>query len=378
MSDHDPTRSLHDELNLMLANPELRGARLAEAVGGALARRCADPYRTVLQCAASIDLPETQARAALTAIEKQRAEMESRLGRDPGFPVAALTWLHDMQERLVDPGFRDAGWEGSVAADWTAPAAIVLDPPEDEEARRGERYDRPLACVALAPDEVTAAEGPALVSAASRVREAARDVDHARATTHGIRLVLPCTAEDGALIAAERWRRMLCGYTGLEWSAGVASSPRPVRDPHAVARLAVEALQTARQAGGDRTAAYRPEKRAHARRPVSSWLAGEVRMDDRESPAVIEDLSLGGALLGTAEALPAGAEVLLAVRDTSARPRTVVVASRVERCAPGAEGAATAWRTAVAFRAEGEARQRLAGLIADLPRARGAERPVTR
>ncbi len=377
MPDRDPTRNLQDELNLILANPALRGARLTEAVGGTLSRRCADPYRTVLQCAASIDLPEAQARAAMTAIEQQRSDMEALLGRDPGFPVAALTWLHEVENRLPNPGFRGAGGAALTTGGSGTPAAIVLDLPEEEEARRGERYNRPFSCVMLAPDEAAAAGRDALVSAASRVRESARDVDQTRATPDAIRVVLPCTAGEGARVAAERWRRVLCGATGLGWSAGVASSPRPVREAHTVAALAGEAMRSARLAGGDRTAAYRPEKRAHARRPVGTWLAGELRVDERGTPAVIEDLSLGGALLGTSEALVAGSDVMLAVRDTSVRPRTVVMASRIERCAAGTGASATRWRTAVAFRGDAEARQHLARLIADLPVGPPADRAGT-
>lgn len=378
MPDHDPTHGLQDELTAILANRDLRGARLAEAVGGAVAGRCADPYRAVLQCAAGVDLPETQARATLTAIEQQRADMEARLGRDPGFQVAALSRLHEIEDRLSDPGFRDSAPARTVEADGVAAPEALPEPPEDEEARRGARYDRPLACVALAPDGAVVAGGPSLVPAATRVREAARDVDRARATNDGLRLVLPCTAEAGAVTAAERWRGLLRNITGREWSAGVAASPVPVRDPHLLARLAGEALRAARQAGGDRTIPYRPEKRTHARRAVEPWLRGGLQLGDRETPARIEDLSLGGALLGTTEPLQTGAEVRLAVRDTSARPRTVVVASRIERCVPGPAGAAAPWRTAVVFRSEGEARQRLAGLIADLPAARRGPGPEAR
>jgi GGDEF domain-containing protein len=367
----DPERP-QQEIRSALEDPAVRGPRLIASLEEIGARRGIEPFRVCLRDVARVDRPEAEARAMLTVVEEHRAGLQVRLGRDPGFCVSALDYLHGLEGFIPEPAFRESG----VAE--PAPGAAVAPPrPIDEllatEVRRGERFGRPLALLILAPDRLPGAAEAAMAAAAATLREVGRDSDHAaRIVPAGFALVLPCTGSRPALSAAGRLRAALRSGGGPTWSAGVATCPEQPWDAAELARRAREALRAAQRGGGDAVETYHEERRAHPRRPVGALLEARLHGIGAESETIIEDLSLGGALVGTRARLETGTALVLTLREGSARPREVAIPVRVVRSAPStAHGSADgAWSAGLAFAVENAARVRIASLLADLTAAR--------
>lgn len=378
MGPEDLSRAVQEEIGTVLDDTSLRGERLSEAVLALGTRHGIEPFRAVLASLVRLDLREPEARRTLMEVDLHRASLAALLTRDPGLAVAALDRLQQIEGTLRDPVFRQAGTEAPVIRVPPAAGPEEAEVSGDLEARRGERFDHPLSVVVLRPDRPEPLSGEEAGAAAAALREVARDTDQARPVPEGLRVVLPCTAGDAARNAADRLRRALRLSTGISWSAGVAASPRQEWDFPDLARGAGEAARAAQARGGDAVGMHRRERRDHPRRRVGPALAGRLRKDGAEWDIEIEDLSLGGALVGTQDGIPAGSEVVLILRETSARPRHVAIVSRIERLAeaprdqgsPGgvaAGGAPTRWRAAVSFRADPDSRLRIAGILADLP-----------
>ena len=100
-------------------------------------------------------------------------------------------------------------------------------------------------------------------------------------------------------------------------------------------------------------------------------VAARLRRDGVESEIVVEDMSLGGALLSLGERIDPGAEVVLTLRPSAARPAALVIPSRVLRVSDGPVPGAAPWRAAVVF--PPERRIRVAGLLAGLEAPGGKE-----
>lgn len=376
MGPEDLSRAVQEEIETVLGDPSLRGERLSEAVLTLGTRHGIEPFRAVLARLVRLDLREAEARRTLMEVEEHRASLEALLARDPGLAVAALDRLQQVDGTLRDPVFRQAGAESPVTRPPAPSGPEEAEASGDLEARRGERFDHPLSVVVLSPDRSEPLSGEEAGAAAAALREVARDTDQARPVPEGLRVVLPCTSGEAARNAADRLRRALGVSTGISWSAGVAASRREEWDFPDLARGAVEAARAAQARGGDAVGIHRRERRGHPRRRVGGSLAARLRKDGSEWDVAIEDLSLGGALVGTRDGIPAGSEVVLILRESSARPRQVAIASRIERLAeahqdtgPSGEtpGGAGRWRAAVSFRDDADSRQRIAGILADLP-----------
>jgi hypothetical protein len=364
---------VHAEIREVLGDRSLRGEALGRALFALGARRLIEPFRALLLDLLGLDLPEPRARSAVYRIEEHRSALTRALGSDPGFEVAAADHLHEIEGFLREPVFGD-GPAASGAAAPGSPRAVPAPPGGDAmERARAARSRRPLSFVALEPDAPLPRAGFDLAASLAAIREAARDTDLARGAGAGIAVLLPCTPGDGALRAAERYRRVLADSTGLAWSAGVAAvagedpDRAPLARPDGLAERARAALLGARAAGGDRAAADRSERRAHPRRAGAGAIGVRIVADPPAGEAVVENVSLGGALLATRRALAPGSQVLLALRGAAVRAREFVVATRVGR-AIARPAAPLPWGAAIAFPADSEARLRIAGLLADLPR----------
>jgi GGDEF domain-containing protein len=378
----DLTRAVQQEIRQVLEDPALRGPRLMEALSGLGARHVLEPFRDALRALVALDRQEDQARATLASIEEHRASLEARLGRDPGLSVAALDYLHELEGTLRDPVFQGAAGPGGGAADEPADRlAASIDEVLAHEVRRGERFGRPLALLLVSPDPATPGPSPGgdamLSAAAAALRGVVRDSDHlARVVPEGFAVILTCTGREAGLKAAERFRVALRSATGTTWSVGLASCPGQAWSAELLARAAREALFMAQGAGGDAAMARTVERREHPRRAVGASLTGRIRSGDEESEIVIEDLSLGGARIGVAAPLEPGSEVVLRLRETSARPREVTVSSRVVRAMPAAGGGRAAWSAGLAFLADAGTRHRVAGILADVAAAAGGPAEV--
>lgn len=371
MDPQDPRHAAYQGIRAILAEPTQRGGRLLEALTSFGVERNLEPFRFALQSLIHLDRSEAQARSLFEAIDQHRASLEVRLGRDPGLSVACLDLLHDVEGSLRDPIFRE-----SAPTDLPAGTERTDRTPVDRfdeilvrEARRGERFGKPMTVVLLGPDGPAEGAGDWMEAAAGVLRDLRRDCDHAaRLVPDGFALVLPCTGGAEAWPAAERLRQALRAPTGVSWSAGVASCPDLGWDATAIAGAARQALAAARDAGGDAVRVFRPERRAHARRrPAGVSLAALLRWDGGEAAAEIEDLSLGGAQVRVSERIAPDSRVTLAVRETSVRPHDAILASRVIRTdeQSGPPGSPR-FRLGVSFLDSPGGSLRVAALLADL------------
>jgi len=370
------TKGAQDDIRHILEDGALRGDPLVEAIAALGSRHAVEPFRVLLSLYPGIDVPESEARDRVERIEGHRAGLEGLLGRDPGFTVAAFDLLYEKERTLRDPVFREGRPERATDASPRPPrpgpdaAAECLR----LEARRAGRSRRPLTVIVLSADEPEAVPAGARENALTALRDGARDVDSVVLERGGDFVsVLPCTGGREGLRAADRLRRALRASTSCSYSAGVAAAPGAWADGAVLERQARQALCVAR-ATGTGASLHRPERRAHARLPLGSAVPARLRSEGSESDVLVEDLSLGGALLRAEHRVSPGGEVVLALRGPSARPTGFVLPSRVLRSQDGPDPGRAPYRAAIGF--SEEARMRVAALLAGL---RGVpDRTVTR
>jgi GGDEF domain-containing protein len=361
----------------ILDDPSLRGARFIQAIHQVGSRHPIEPFQACLLALSGLRLPEPEARSFLVEIDRHRDQLEADLGRDPGLGVAVADHLHSRAVPLVDPGFRSTEQDRETAATAARPEAAFINLLE-REVQRSERFDRPLGIALFAPD-AAGDQALAIDQALAVAREVCRDTDLASELAPDLfGLILPCTDSPGSVRAAERVLSRLIARTGVQWSAGVVASPEQPQDAEGLLRRAEWAREVARASGGGGVRAYRPERRTHPRRQVGGSLTGELLLgahpdapsgrEHGEGRIEVTDVSLGGARFGAPQELAPGTDVVLTLRESSARPREVALPGRIVRVRemPDAAGGA-AWETALSFSARESQILRLAGMLANLP-----------
>src|SRR5213593_1290671 len=70
---------VQSEIEAVLGDPSLRGERLAQAVSDLGSRHPIEPFRALLGALVPMDMPETEARSIVVAIDDHRASLESLL-----------------------------------------------------------------------------------------------------------------------------------------------------------------------------------------------------------------------------------------------------------------------------------------------------------
>ncbi len=368
------TRAAREEIRTILEGPALPGGQLAEAIRDLGERHAIEPFRACLGAIAPLDRAEPAAQRLILSIERHRSVMQRKLGRDPGFGIAAIDYLqhvegliHDLlpaAARTDDSTGRVRQQEGPVME--SLQRALALN------VRRCERFGRALALAVLRPDRTCAGRSRLPAATVEALHGAVRDVDHtARILPEGFAVTLPCTSGRGGVVTAERLRAMLANSVGVPWSAGVASCPEHPWDAVLLARRSQEAVARARSLGGDRTEICHPERRAVRRRSIGHGGL-RVSLAGRASPraVAIDDLSMRGALVRTNVCLRREERVILSLSGTSARARKVALAARVVRAERAEHGPGADWSVGLQFLDDEPARSRIAGLIADLPAER--------
>ena len=349
MGPPNPRCPVDDDIRQLLDDPALRGEPLLEAISNLGSRHSVEPFRAVLSLSVPLDRPESGARDTVAAIGRHREAMEALLGRDPGFTVAALDLLHELDRTLRDPVFREDG---------SSEEALRL------ETRRAERSGRSLAVAVLTPEVPGGPAAGAPESGFVALRDGVRDLDDVTVDPAGDFVVLmPCTGGREGLRAAERFRRTLLAATGSGFCAGVAAAAGRSARASVLLSLARETARESRRTGAG-IALHRPDRRSHPRVRLGGGLSARLRCEGIESEIDVEDLSLGGALLATPRRVNPGSEVILALRGTGARPAGFLIPSRVLRVLDGPTPGQAPWWAAVGFGRP--ARLRIAALFAGL------------
>jgi hypothetical protein len=346
------SRTLLNRIHDLLGRSELRGERLAEALEQAGHEHGLEPFRACLGLVSQRPRSEGEARLALSAIETHRGALEERLGRDPGFLVAAVDHLRDSE---------GTGGRRPVAAP-SGPRASPGDAPFEErldaEIRRSERTGRPLVLALLAPRGPV--EDLSVEAAAAALERARRDVDIlARLVPPGFGVILPSVACDAGERAAARLVEVASRASGGEWCAGVAGRRDAEPGVEGLAAAALRALRLAR--AGDRAVRSVIPERRRQRRLSGAEIRARLE-GDREAEVV--DVSARGVRLRPGAPLPAARPLSVELRGPAPRARGARVRGRVIRTQAGSEG-----ESAVLLFDEGCDSPDLVALLAGLPLA---------
>ena len=321
------SRTLLLKLRDLLDRSELRGPRLEEALEQIGREHGIEPFQACLGLVSARPRSAAEARHALSDIESHRGDLERRLGRDPGFLVAAVDHLRDAA---------GASWGRMPAAFPAGARAPHVDAPFEErleaEVRRATRTGRPLVLAILAPRRPLAE--PAMAAAAAALERARRDVDVlARLVPPAFALLLPAIARPAGERAVRRLIEVAARASGAAWCAGLSeggvAGEERIED---LAGAVLRALRRARDEGDGRGLAA--ERRRH-RRAVRPPL--EARVEGSEAVAEILDLSLSGARIRTSGSVPADGNVALKLRGPAPRAREARLSARVIRREPDAD-----------------------------------------
>ena len=345
------SRTLLNRIHDLLGRSELRGERLAEALEQAGREHGLEPFRACLGLVSLRPRSEGEARRALSAIEMHRGALEERLGRDPGFLVAAVDHLFDAEGT---GGRRPAAAPAGPAGPGAAPFEERLE----AEIRRSERTGRPLVLALLAPRGPV--EDLSMEAAAAALERARRDVDVlARLVPPGFGVILPSVACDAGERAAHRLVEVASRGSGAAWCAGIAGRSDDEPGIEGLAAAALRALRLAR--AGDRPVRSLVRERRRHRR--ASGAALRVRLEG-DSPAEVVDVSARAVRLRTGAPLPAARSLRVELRGPAPRARSARVSGRVLRTDAGPEG-----ESAVLLFDEGCDSPDLVALLAGLPLA---------
>jgi diguanylate cyclase (GGDEF)-like protein len=330
-----------------------RKARSLEAESGPLA------YSMLLFVLAHLDLPPGRAREYWQQVLVEWRGMNARLEEAVDLRVAVLQYFLRRERKLDNPAIVELRilrrTQDSAVVDELTRLYNFRHFQERlrEEVRRSIRYDTPLALLMIDADDFKAfndAYGHLAGNAALRrlgqvLRRSVREVDLvARYGGEEFAIVLPSTPKAGALRVAEKVRlaveRARIGGGGdrptLTVSVGVACLPGDGLDEARLVDRADRALYLAKGLGKNRVKTYSDERREHPR--VDAILHGRFcRLAEESRPLATCNLSEGGLLFTSPEALPEGS--LVQVRLALPPPEEPVEGVlRVARVARGKDG----------------------------------------
>jgi PilZ domain-containing protein len=346
------SRTLLNRIHDLLGPSGLRGELLAEALERAGREHTAPAFRTCLGLVSGRPRSESEAREALRAIETHRGLLEARLGRDPGFLVAAVDHLG------VSEGV--GGRRPAASAGPPATAEAPFDDRLEAELRRSERTGRPLVLALLAPREPV--EELSIEAAAAALKRARRDVDVVtRLVPAGFAMILPSVGRSAGERAAARLSEVAGRASGVEWCVGLAERDAAEPGIDGLAAAALRALRLAKS--GDRAIRVAQPERRRRRRASGTGLRARIEAPLPARPAGVVDLSASGLRLHGAPGLREGEAVTIELRGPAPRRSTAKVRGHVLRREPSAlEGSAV-----LLLDGAEDASPDLAALLAGLP-----------
>jgi hypothetical protein len=333
--------ALRTAVSDLLGQPRLRGVDLLAALEEAGRAHGAEPFEA---CLAMLPLPRRPAvepRKVVAGIETHRSGLEQRLGRDPGFVVAAVDFLQAADGRPA-AGESGASFEDRLEA----------------ELRRCRRSRRPLSLLLLVPAGRPGRE--AIDRCEAALREALRDSDFlGRLVPHAFAIALPESAAPAAGRAARRLARIAARSAGLSFRCGVSVARDGDGDG---AGLLLEARRVVDREAPAETAGVVSDRRRHRRSEARGVRARVLRGDSARDTRLL-DLSTAGARVPD-DGLPEGTTVRLSLVGPSPRAEAATVPARVasRRSSPRGEEAILIFDDGDPAVAE------LAALLSGLPR----------
>jgi hypothetical protein len=294
----------------------------------------------------------------VAGIETHRSGLERRLGRDPGFVVAAVDFLQGTDGRA----WHRAAPAGARASARDAPGREPVGSFEEDlaaELRRCRRSRRPLSLILLVPVQNPGRE--ALDRAEAALAEALRDSDRlGRLVPPAFAIALPESGAAAASRAAARLGRIAARAAAAPFRCGLSVAGAVEDDGEALLSAARRAVE--HEPIDPETDAF-PERRRHRRSPAAGVRA-RLLCDDSTRDTEVLDLSSVGARVRDGD-VPEGTAVRLSLLGPSPRAAAATLPARVasRRAAPDGGQAVLIFDEGDAGLAE------LATLLSGLPRA---------
>jgi GGDEF domain-containing protein len=305
------SRALRSAVSDLLGQPRLRGAELLAALEEAGRTHGAEPFEACLAMLTHRRRPAIEPRKVVAGIETHRSGLEQRLGRDPGFVVAAMDFLQGTA--------RTATADSRGAESWD-----TFEERLEAELRRCRRSRRPLALLLLVPFGGPGCE--ALERAEAALREALRDSDFlGRLVPPAFAIALPENAAPAAGRAASRLARIAARAAGVSFRCGVSVARDGEGEGGALLREARKAVEL-------RSSERRRHRRSEALGVRARLVSGDSARDTR-----LLDVSAAGARVAD-DGLPEGSAVRLSLVGPAPRAEAATVPARVASRRSSPEG----------------------------------------
>jgi diguanylate cyclase (GGDEF)-like protein len=291
-------------------------------------------YSETLHILAHLTFSEPEARKHWRKVARHRRQMQAELGRDVGLRVAILDYFVNFDLALKNPKVielsvyqrteRSAVSDGLTGLFNQAYFRSTLR----REVQRARRQRFQLSVVLLDLDDFKRindtfghpAGDRVLVKTAVLVRRTLREIDTAaRYGGEEFALILPDTPRAGALVVAERIRRLVergfkpsAHQPRVTLSGGIATFPEDAVTPEDLIQTADKGLYRSKAEGKNRITLAGPERRRALRFPA------EHRVTMRGGPAGrivarTKNVSETGLLLSLKQSMPIGANLDLLV-----------------------------------------------------------------
>jgi hypothetical protein len=315
------SRALRSAVSDLLGEPRLRGADLLAALEEAGRAHGAEPFEV---CLAMLPIPRRapgEPRHVVAGIETHRSGLERRLGRDPGFVVAAVDFLQGADGRAWNraapaarASARDARGRETVGSFEEGLCA---------ELRRCRRSRRPLSLILLVPVQDLGRE--ALDRAETALAEALRDSDRlGRLVPPAFAIALPESDGAAAGRAAARLGRIAARAAAAPFRCGLSVAGAGEDDGEVLLSSARRSLE---RQSIDPEAGPFPERRRHRRSPAVEVRARLLR-DDSTRDIEVLDLSSVGARVRDGD-LEEGTAVRLSLLGPSPKADAATLPARV-------------------------------------------------
>ena len=291
-------------------------------------------YSSLLHMLTHLRFPEAEARRHFKRIEKHRADLARRVGRDVGLRVALLDYFVNLNRELKNPKVIEIAMYEQTERSAVTDGLTGLYNHEHllkalkHEVLRSRRHRLQLSLVMLDIDDFKRLndtrghlEGDRVLMRTARlIGESLREIDVAgRYGGEEFAVMLPETARTGAHVVAERVRRRIAAAFGrrspaVTVSAGVASFPEDGKSVDELVERADEALYRSKRAGKNRVTLAQGERRQHWRMQVQQPATAMGRSGQ------VTDISAGGLLVRLKEPVLPGITLNVVVRPKDAEP----------------------------------------------------------